>query len=106
MVEIPLVGGAGNTHQTFSAILGGVELFFKLDFLAYLENPTWNLTLSKGTDVLVEGLLLKCGCDMLAPYQFGKGALVLVGSDPTMSNLGVENTLYWLSEDEKIQLKN
>lgn len=106
MVEIPLVGGAGNTHQTFSAILGGVELSFKLDYLAYLESPAWNMTLDKGNEVLVEGLLLKCGCDMLAPYQFGLGALVLAGNDPTMNNLGVENTLYWLSEDEKVQLKD
>lgn len=106
MVEIPLVGGAGNTHQTFSAILGGVELSFKLDYLAYLESPAWNMTFGKGNEVLVEGLLLKCGCDMLAPYQFGLGALVLAGNDPTMNNLGVENTLYWLSEDEKVQLKD
>lgn len=106
MVGIPLVGGAGNTHQTFSAILGGVELSFKLDYLAYLESPAWNMTLGKGNEVLVEGLLLKCGCDMLAPYQFGLGALVLAGNDPTMNNLGVENTLYWLSEDEKVQLKD
>lgn len=106
MVEIPLVGGAGNTHQTFSAILGGVELSFKLDYLAYVESPAWNMTLGKGNEVLVEGLLLKCGCDMLAPYQFGLGALVLAGNDPTMNNLGVENTLYWLSEDEKVQLKD
>ena len=106
MVEIPLVGGAGNTHQTFSSILGGVELSFKLDYLAYLESPAWNMTLGKGNEVLVEGLLLKCGCDMLAPYQFGLGALVLAGNDPTMNNLGVENTLYWLSEDEKVQLKD
>jgi len=106
MVEIPLVGGAGNTHQTFSAILGGVELSFKLDYLAYFESPAWNMTLGKGNEVLVEGLLLKCGCDMLAPYQFGLGALVLAGNDPTMNNLGVENTLYWLSEDEKVQLKD
>lgn len=106
MVEIPLVGGAGNTHQTFSAILVGVELSFKLDYLAYLESPAWNMTLGKGNEVLVEGLLLKCGCDMLAPYQFGLGALVLAGNDPTMNNLGVENTLYWLSEDEKVQLKD
>lgn len=106
MVEIPLVGGAGNTHQTFSAILGGVELSFKLDYLAYLESPAWNMTLGKGNEVLVEGLLLKCGCDMLAPYRFGLGALVLAGNDPTMNNLGVENTLYWLSEDEKVQLKD
>lgn len=106
MVEIPLVGGAGNTHQTFSAILGGVELSFKLDYLAYLESPAWNMTLGKGNEVLVEGLLLKCGCDMLAPYQLGLGALVLAGNDPTMNNLGVENTLYWLSEDEKVQLKD
>lgn len=106
MVEIPLVGGAGNTHQTFSAILGGVELLFKLDFLAYIDDPSWNLSLSRGDETLVEGLLLKCGCDMLEPYQFGLGALVLVGNEPTKDNLGVENTLYWLSEDEKIQLKN
>lgn len=106
MVEIPLVGGAGNAHQTFSAILGGVEISFRLDFLAYLDEPAWNMNLSRGNEVLVDGLLLKCGCDMLSPYQFGLGALVLVGNEPTLDNLGVENTLYWLSEDEKIQLED
>lgn len=102
MKEIPLQGGAVNAHQTFSAVLGEVEVTFKLDYLAYIKNPAWNLTLMKGTDVLVEGLLLKCGCDLLAPYNLGIGSLVMVGEEPNINNLGTENTLVWIAEDEEI----
>lgn len=102
MFEIPLAGGAKNVHQTFTAILGEKEIEFKLDFLAYTENPSWNLTLSKDGEILVEGLLLRCGCDLLAPYQLGIGKLVMIGEEPTAENLGVLNTLVWVAENETL----
>lgn len=102
MKEIPLNGGAQNAHQSFTVNLGGKEINFRLDYLTYVENPAWNLNLSVDGESIVEGLLLKCGCDILAPYQLGIGKLVMIGDEPTLDNLGVRNSLIWVAEDEEV----
>lgn len=102
MKVIPLSGGAKNAHQTFSVLLGDRELTMRLDFMAYIDVPSWNLTIEEDEEVLVEGLLLRCGCDMIAPYQLGLGKLVIVGEEPTLDNLGVTNELVWVAEDEAV----
>lgn len=100
MKEISLQGGAKYAHQRFSALLGSVEVAFELDFMPYLEVPSWNLTLKREGVAIATGLLLRCGCDLLAPYQLGLGALVVVGDEPTLDNLGVTSHLVWVPEDE------
>lgn len=95
MLEIPLSGGAVNAHQTFSCLLGENELDFRLDYMAYIDVPAWSMTISKDNEILVAGLLLKAGCDMLKPYNLGIGSLELIGDDPTLDNLGVNNKLVW-----------
>lgn len=102
MLEIPIQGGAVNAHQTFSATLGGREITFKLDFMSYAEVPSWSMELYENERLIIAGIVLRCGCDMLAPYQLGLGALIMTGEEPTLDNLGVRNTLIWASEDEKI----
>lgn len=102
MKEILISGGAENAHQTFTANLGGKELTFRLDFMTYVENPAWNLDISMKGETLVCGLLLKCGVDLLKPYHLGIGKLVMVGDEPTLQNLGVQNSLVWIAEDEEI----
>lgn len=103
IVEIPLVGGSKNAHQSFVANLGGNEFNFFLDFMPYIDNPAWNLSIEINGNMVIEGLLLKCGCDLLKAYQFGLGALVMQGEEPTLNNLGISNKLLWASEDEKIR---
>lgn len=102
MKLLPVVGGLPNAHQTFSFVLGENELAFELDFLTYIEIPAWNLSIKKDDEYLVEGLLLKCGADLLEPYHLGIGRLFVIGDEPTLENLGVTNQLIWMAEDEKI----
>lgn len=102
MKVIPLTGGAKNAHQSFSVLLGDHELTFRLDFMGYIDVPSWNLTIEEDEEVLVEGLLLRCGCDILGPYQLGLGKLVMIGEEPTLDNLGTTNQLVWVAEDEAV----
>lgn len=102
MKVIPLTGGLENAHQTFSANLGGRTISFELDYMGYIDHPAWNLTLSERGVVLVAGLLLVGGCDLLEPYCLGLGRLCVVGEEPTLDSLGTTNELIWVAPDETI----
>ena len=106
ILEIPIKGGAENAHQSFTANLGGNEFTFYLNFMAYLDEPSWNMDIEVNGEMLIYGLLLKCGCDLLSEYQFNLGGLLIFGEEPTLDNLGVSNTFVWVSEDEKISCRN
>ena len=101
-VDIPLQGGAKNAHQDFVVSLGDRVLTFYLDFCGYAKYPFWNADIYENGNPIVLGLVLKCGCDLLAPYQLGMGKLVMTGEEPTLENLGESNIFTWLAEDEKI----
>lgn len=102
MKQIPLAGGLPNAHQTFSVVLGESELDFELDYLAYIDVPSWNLSIKKDEEYIIQGLLLKVGADLLDGYHLGIGRLFLIGDEPTLENLGITNQLIWIAEDEKI----
>lgn len=102
MREIPLAGGLENAHQTFTVEMAGRTIAFELDYMGYIDNPAWNLTLKERGEVLIAGLLLVGGCDILEPYHLGLGRLCLVGEPPTLDNLGVDNHLIWVAPDETI----
>lgn len=100
--EIPLQGGAEYAHQTFTVNIAEREITFKLDYCGYVDHPFWNLDLLENGVPLIEGLTIQGGCDLIAPYHLDLGKLFLVGDEPTLDNLGVANTLLWVSEDEEI----
>lgn len=101
-LEISLKGTAQYAHQNFVVNLANREITFELDYCGYVDAPFWNLNLYENGEALVEGLVLKCGCDLIAPYHLNLGRLFLVGDDPTLDNLGEANTLIWLEDGEQI----
>lgn len=93
MKEISLTGGAANAHQEFQAVLNGREITFRLFWCSYVDAPFWNLDLYENGELLVAGLVLKPGSDLLSAYHFDLGKLVMVGEEPTLDNLGERNNL-------------
>lgn len=102
MKEIALEGGQENAHQTFTVEMAGRSIDFELDYMGYVDVPVWNLTLKERDQILIAGLLLVGGCDLLEAYNLGLGKLCLVGKEPTLDNLGVENHLIWVAPDETL----
>ena len=102
MKLIPLNGGAKNAHQDFVVDIGNHEVTFRLDYCGYVDIPFWNLSMWERNEPIVEGLTLQTDADLLAPYQLGMGKLIMTGDTPTLDNLGVDNCLVWVAEDEKV----
>ena len=46
MQEIPLSGGAANSHQTFSVQLGDNYLDFTLNYVSYTDTQGWSMDIS------------------------------------------------------------
>lgn len=72
------------------------------DYCGYVDIPFWNLSLWERGEPLVEGLTLQTDTDIIGPYQLGLGKLIMTGATPTLDNLGVDNCLVWVAEDEKV----
>lgn len=102
MKILPLMGGAEYAHQEFSFLFGTREILFRLDWMPYIDNPAWNLNISEDGAEIINGLLLRGGCDLLSPYQLGLGRLILTGDEPTLDNLGINNALVWVAPNEEI----
>lgn len=100
MKEITLTGGASNARQSFTSSLNGREITFTLYWCGYVDSPFWNLDLTEAGKVVVSGLVLHPGVDLLAPYQLGLGRLIFVGKEATLDNLGERNHLVYLEPDE------
>lgn len=98
MIEIPLVGGAANSHQKFSAVLGNNLLDFELKYVSYTGVPAWSMNITRDGSPLVMGAMLEPGCDVIQGYRAKIGRLVFVGSPVTLDNLGIDNHLVWVSE--------
>lgn len=98
MQAIPLSNGAINAHQRFTVPLGGVLVRFEINYVSYLDSPAWSMDLYRDGYPLVYGAMLEPGCDVIQSYNAGIGKLIFTGEDPTLDNLGVTNSLVWISE--------
>lgn len=98
MQEIPLSGGAANSHQTFSCQLGDNYLDFTLNYVTYTDTPGWSLDIVSDGTSIVSGAMLVPGCDIIQNYRAGIGRLIFVGEPVTIDNLGVDNHLVWVNE--------
>lgn len=99
MQTIPLRGGAVNAHPRFSVQLGENLIDFQLDYISYLEYPAWAMSLFRDGSPLVSGAMLEPGCDVIHGYRAGIGQLVFTGSEATLDNLGVDNSLVWVAPE-------
>lgn len=101
MINIPLVGGAANAHQIFTVQLGSNFLQFTLNYIT-VAGPAWSLDIDREGVRLVSGAMLEPGADIIQHYNAGIGKLIFVGDDVTLDNLGANNSLVWVAEDEQV----
>lgn len=101
MMEIPLVGGAVNAHQTFSVQLGENFITFAL---TYISSGQWACDMSRAGAVIIAGAMLEVGADIIRSWNLTDdiGQIVLSGDDTTLDNLGVDNTLVWIAPNESL----
>lgn len=94
MITIPLEGGAVNAHSEFRITLGENDLDMTLD---YLNTPTWCLNVYDGEEPVKLGMMLESN----SRYNLldGYGSLLFVGAEPTLDNLGIDNSLIWIEQD-------
>lgn len=97
--NIPLDAGSVNAHQTFSVQLGDNFLAFTLD---YKQTGQWSMNIDREGVRLVSGAMLETNCDIIERQGLTDdiGRFVLTGADTTLDNLGIANTLTWVSPDE------
>jgi len=92
-MQIPLQGGAVNSHQVFTAQLGENLIEFDLN---YVQTGQWVVNLKREGITLAEGIMLEPNADIIGLYDLGIGSLVFIGADTTLDNLGLENQLIWV----------
>lgn len=90
--KIPLTGGSINAHQRFSVQLGDNLVEFELN---YLQSGQWSVDLRVEGVTIASGAMLEPNADIVKAWQLGIGSLVFIGSDTTLDNLGVANSLIW-----------
>lgn len=99
MLTIPLRSGSANAHQRFTIQLGDNQILFHVDYISYLDYPAWAMSLFRDGSPLVSGAMLEPGCDVISGYRTGIGQLVFVGSEVTLDNLGIDNSLVWIAPE-------
>lgn len=99
MITIPLLNGAENKHQKFTIQLGDNLLSFIVNYVA-TAGPAWSVDISREGVTLVSGAMLEPNAVITENYNAGIGRLVFVGSAVTLDNLGSDNKLVWVSDDE------
>ncbi len=92
-MEIPLSGGAINSHQRIIIQLGDNLLEFNLN---YLQSSQWTVDIDREGVRLITGAMLEPNADLTQAYPaLGIGSLVFIGDDTTLDNLGSANQLIW-----------
>lgn len=98
MIDIPLSAGSVNAHQRFSMQIENNLLDFEIDYLSYLDVPAWQMNIYRDASPLVLGAMLVPGADVIAGFKTDIGALVFIGEEVTLDNLGIDNKLVWVSQ--------
>lgn len=99
MITIPLLNGADNAHQEFNVQLGDNFLQFVVNYVTE-AGPAWSVDISREGVTLINGAMLEPNATITDNYNADIGRLVFVGDDVTLDNLGVDNKLVWISDDE------
>ena len=98
-ILVPIKGGAVNAHQQFTMQLGDNLLEFVLNHIT-LAGPAWSLNVSREGVLLIAGAMLEPDAVISQGYEADIGRLVFTGLDVTLDNLGVDNALTWVSDDD------
>ena len=101
MIKVPLKNGAVNAHQKFTIQLGDNLLAFTVNYIT-VAGPAWSVDISREGELLIAGAMLEPGADIAERYGAKIGRLFFVGERPTIDNLGVDNSLVWVGDDEQL----
>lgn len=99
MITIPLLNGAANAHQVFNKQLGDNFLQFTINYVT-LAGPSWSVDISREGVVLINGAMLEPNAIITDNYDADIGRLIFTGEDVTLDNLGLDNKLVWVSDNE------
>lgn len=99
MITIPLLNGAANAHQVFNKQLGDNFLQFTINYVT-LAGPAWSVDISREGMVLINGAMLEPNAIITDNYDADIGRLIFTGEDVTLDNLGLDNKLVWVSDNE------
>jgi len=99
VITIPLLNGADNAHQEFDKQLGDNFLHFVVNYVT-IVGPSWSVDISLEGVELINGAMLEPNAIITDNYDADIGRLVFIGDDVTLDNLGVDNRLIWVSDDE------
>lgn len=99
MITIPLLNGAANAHQVFNKQLGDNFLQFTINYVT-LAGPAWSVDISREGTVLINGAMLEPNAIITDNYDADIGRLIFTGEDVTLDNLGLDNKLVWVSDNE------
>jgi len=102
ILELPF---SADPAQTFVTQLGDTKYRFDARFNDRSGVWTFDLTEDATQATLLQSVPLVLGCDLLAPYNFGIGSLLVMdttnqGRDATADDLGQRVKVYWLGPDE------
>jgi len=99
MITVPLLNGASNAHQQFNIQLGDNLLTFIVNYIT-VAGPSWSVDITREGVTLISGAMLEPNAVNTDNYNAGIGRLVFTGAAVTLDNLGTDNRLVWVSDDE------
>lgn len=91
--EIPLTGGVSNSHQILFAQLGSRLFEFRINWRGYISS--WEADIYVEGVLLAGGVSLKPDCEITVMYPHIPERIFFVGDEPTIDNLGTDNTLVY-----------
>lgn len=102
IIELPF---SSDPAQTFTTQLGDVKYFFEAKYND--RSGVWTVDIADAVSqaTLVQSLPLVLGQDLLEPYNFGMGSLLVVdtsgrGVEAGPEDLGDRIKVFWFSADE------
>ena len=96
---VPLQGGIDNINYKFNIQLGDNFLQFTVNYVEF-AGPSWSVDIKRKGVTLIDGAMLEPNAIITDDYNADIGSLVFIGEDVTLDNLGVDNKLIWISNDE------
>lgn len=99
MITIPLLNGAADAHQQFDIQLGDNLLQFTVNYVT-VAGPAWSVDIVREGVTLINGAMLEPNAVITDNYDADIGRLVFTGLDVTLDNLGIDNKLTWVSDNE------
>jgi hypothetical protein len=104
---------SSDPNQTVTIQLGSKTTQFSgnYQFWAYFNDRVgvWCIDISDANSgvIILQGIPLVLGCDLLAPYKLGIGMLIVFdetssNKEATFDSLGDITNVYWISPDEDL----